>query len=619
MTALQKSFVFLVFIGISSFTFGQKQGLDLIDSLEARLPKAKEDTNKVNLLLDLSFEYARFEPKKTIYFGKKALILAQQMEFRTGEAGANRNIGMGYGAQSLFPAALEYYFKALKIYEEEEDGVGVGKVKLSIGLIYSGKENHDKALFYYLGALTEFKKANHRPAIAKALNNIGVEYTHKRQFKKALKIYRESLVMKLEEGDPFGIESNISNIAGVNYEMGQLDTSLVYYLKAIEINKETTANTLFLAVHTCSLGNIYLKMVETNDKRRLKKYAGGSREKALLIAKDYFNEGIPLFNEIGNVSDVFLYYKSMSKTLELLGDTEGSLNYYKRFEAAKDSVRSQENTEKMVTQELQFDFDKKEAVAKKELQHAQWVSNGFIGGFSVMLLFSIVFLSQRNRIRKGKKRSDELLLNILPEEVAEELKLKGAADARQYDEVSILFTDFKGFTELSEKMSPRELVAEIDYCFRKFDEIITKYHIEKIKTIGDAYMAVSGLPVESPEHAINMVAAALEIRDFMEAYKQERRAENKLFFEVRIGIHTGEVVAGIVGVKKFAYDVWGDSVNTAARMESSGEVGKVNISETTYQLVRSHYDCAFRGEIEAKGKGKVNMYFVEYQTEEVAV
>lgn len=609
---MKQLLIFTALVWFNFSVFGQKQGQDLIDSLETRLPKAKEDTNKVNLLLDLSFEYARIAPEKTIYFGKKALMLSQKLQFDKGAAGANRNIGMGYGAQSLYPVALDYYFKALKTFEELDDITGIGKVELSIGLIYSEMGDQDKALHYYLNALKQFEKIDHRPAIAKTLNNIGVVYTKKKQYKKALSIYQRSLLMKQEEGDVSGLESNISNMASVNFEMGELDTSLAYYQKAIELNKET-GNTLFLAVHISSIGNIYLKMVETNDVEALKKHAGGDRQKALLLAKSYLKDGIELFNEIGNLGDLSLYYRSLSKTLELLGDMEGSLKYYKLFEAAKDSAFNQENTKKMVTMQLQFDFDKKEAVAKKELQHAKWVSNGFIGGFSVMLLFAVIFLYQRNRIRKGKKRSDDLLLNILPEEVAEELKLKGASDARQYEEVSILFTDFKGFTQLSEKMNPRDLVAEIDHCFRKFDEIMTKYDIEKIKTIGDAYMAVSGLPVESPEHAMNMVSAALEIRNFMEDYKAQRLAENKLFFEIRIGIHTGEVVAGIVGVKKFAYDIWGDAVNTAARMESSGEVGKVNISETTYQLVKSRYDCTFRGEIEAKGKGKVNMYFVEDQ------
>jgi len=220
-------------------------------------------------------------------------------------------------------------------------------------------------------------------------------------------------------------------------------------------------------------------------------------------------------------------------------------------------------------------------------------------------------VAEKKEVEKQFQRSEELLLNILPSEVAEELKAKGSAEAKTFDDVTVLFTDFKGFTNISERLTAKELVAEIDYCFKGFDAIIGKYNIEKIKTIGDSYMAAGGLPVKNKTHAADVVNAALEIRDFMDAHKQQRMAEGKEMFEIRIGIHTGPVVAGIVGVKKFAYDIWGDTVNTASRMESSGEAGKVNISATTYELVKDKFTCSYRGKVEAKKKGMVDMYFVD--------
>ena len=231
------------------------------------------------------------------------------------------------------------------------------------------------------------------------------------------------------------------------------------------------------------------------------------------------------------------------------------------------------------------------------------------------LIFGIVVYRQRNKIRAGKKLSDELLLNILPEEVAEELKAKGSADAKQFEEVTVMFTDFKGFTQISEKLSPAELVAEIHTCFKAFDNIISKYNIEKIKTIGDSYMCAGGLPVTSKTHATDVVNAALEIQQYMQQHINERKNQNKQIFELRIGVHTGTVVAGIVGVKKFAYDIWGDTVNIASRMESSGEAGKVNISGSTYAMVKDHFTCTHRGKINAKNKGEVDMYFVEFKNE----
>lgn len=219
--------------------------------------------------------------------------------------------------------------------------------------------------------------------------------------------------------------------------------------------------------------------------------------------------------------------------------------------------------------------------------------------------------SQKEVIVKEKQKSEDLLLNILPEKIAEELKLKGSAETQLIDEVTVLFTDFKGFTQLSEKLTAKELVNEIHECFSNFDLIMQKYGVEKIKTIGDAYMAAGGLPVMNNTHPVDVVNAALDIQKFMEKHKKEKQEKGELYFEIRIGIHTGPIVAGIVGVKKFAYDIWGDTVNTASRMESSGEVGKINISETTYNKIAHLFECSYRGEIDAKGKGKLKMYFVE--------
>lgn len=214
-------------------------------------------------------------------------------------------------------------------------------------------------------------------------------------------------------------------------------------------------------------------------------------------------------------------------------------------------------------------------------------------------------------LTKERDLSESLLLNILPSEVAEELKQKGSADAKYFDDVTVMFTDIKGFTQLSEKLSASELVAEIDTCFKAFDQIISLHNIEKIKTIGDSYMCAGGLPVANKTNATDIVCAALEIQQFMKQHLQERIKEGKEPFEIRIGVNTGPVVAGIVGLKKFAYDIWGDTVNIASRMESSGEGGKVNISGSTYNLVKNKFYCTYRGKVQAKNKGEIDMYFVE--------
>lgn len=225
----------------------------------------------------------------------------------------------------------------------------------------------------------------------------------------------------------------------------------------------------------------------------------------------------------------------------------------------------------------------------------------------------VMVTERTEQLTNEKQKSDNLLRNILPEEVANELKQTGEAEAKQFNNVTVLFTDFRGFTTMSEKLAAKDLVKDLHECFSAFDRIVEQHGLEKIKTIGDAYMAAGGLPSTNDTHAADATRAAFAMRDFVEEGKQRKIAKGLPYFEIRIGIHTGPVVAGIVGVKKFQYDIWGDTVNTASRMESSGEVNKINISLSTYQYIKDASEFIFesRGKIEAKNKGALEMYFVE--------
>ena len=218
---------------------------------------------------------------------------------------------------------------------------------------------------------------------------------------------------------------------------------------------------------------------------------------------------------------------------------------------------------------------------------------------------------QKNLLQEEKDKVEKLLLNILPSETVDELKNKGKASARHYRSASVMFTDFKGFTKISETLRPKELVEELDRYFIKFDEIIAKYDIEKIKTIGDAYMCVGGVPLRNKSNPVDIILAALEIQRYLRELKVEREKTGEACWEVRIGIHTGELIAGVVGIKRFAYDVWGDTVNVASRMEATSLEGKVNISGTTYQVAKEFFVCTYRGKVQAKNKGEIDMYFVE--------
>ncbi|MFL6274405.1 MAG: adenylate/guanylate cyclase domain-containing protein [Blastocatellia bacterium] len=255
-----------------------------------------------------------------------------------------------------------------------------------------------------------------------------------------------------------------------------------------------------------------------------------------------------------------------------------------------------------------------------EQRYPEWIAvqaspNERLVDVLVSLLFVQVFtgvlvMILAKNLNQERKKTDTLLLNILPESVARELQQNNRVQPLDYECASVLFTDFVGFTQIAESLTPHELIEELDTCFRQFDEIARRNQLEKIKTIGDAYMAVGGIPQANSTHAVDCVLAALEITRFMAKLRETRMATDRPYWQLRLGIHSGRLVAGVVGQQKFAYDVWGDTVNTASRLESSGVAGRVNISRATYERVKDFFDCEYRGAVAAKHKGEIEMYFV---------
>jgi len=221
-------------------------------------------------------------------------------------------------------------------------------------------------------------------------------------------------------------------------------------------------------------------------------------------------------------------------------------------------------------------------------------------------------LEAKNKIiREEQQRSDNLLLNILPALVADELKKLGRTNARYFEDVCVLFADFVGFSKIAEKLTPQQLVTELDTCFQAFDQIMAKYSLEKIKTIGDAYMVAGGLADGDGNKLRDMIEAARDMQMWLHEWNIERDKKGLPRFDARIGIHRGPVVAGVVGSKKFAFDIWGDTVNIAARIEQASEGGKINISGEVYNIIKGDFPCHYRGKIAAKNKGEIDMYFVE--------
>ena len=401
-----------------------------------------------------------------------------------------------------------------------------------------------------------------------------------------------------------------------------------YYQISLKISTELRAKNL-QASALANIGETYYKMItdpvakttvvtavtEFSVNKYLPPTSFPKGKDALLAgAIDYTKRSLELTREIHDLDQMYNVYENLTGAYKLKGDYKQAMAYGDSAKVIKDSIFSETNKEQMTKLEnKRKEFaDSLKAVDIKiaaDVKAAHRRNYELIGAAAFLLLLGFTFLLTRNNklLGKEKKKSDNLLLNILPEEVASQLKDTGAATAKQFDNVTVLFTDFVNFTEAGSRMSPQALIEELNTCFKAFDEVAEKYNVEKIKTIGDAYLAVAGLPTPDPKHAENVVRAAKEISAFM----QDRVAKlGNRTFEIRIGIHTGSVVAGIVGIKKFAYDIWGDTVNTAARMEQNSEAGKINISQITYDLVKDKVTCTYRGEIDAKGKGMLKMYYV---------
>jgi class 3 adenylate cyclase len=401
----------------------------------------------------------------------------------------------------------------------------------------------------------------------RVLNNLGTYYANHDSLSAAKHYFLRALALARQQKDDANLMTLFNNLAGLS-----------------DNNREIRSYVDSAIVYAARLHNFDLL-------------------EALNQNKAYF------LHQLGN-------FKEAYDALWFAFDLKDTILNLDKLKAIAD-MREKYETEKRINeiQSLKLDnLDAELTSLKYKRTKNRFLWGGlFLMGLAVLLGYGLVSIRKsRAIIAMEKERSESLLLNILPEEIADELKAKGQAEPRQFEQVSILFSDFKNFTDQSSFLSPAELVEELNVCFGAFDQIMDQYQLEKIKTIGDAYMAACGLPVPMEDSVHKTIRAALDMQEFMLSRKLEHKASRHITFDMRIGIHTGPVVAGIVGKKKFQYDIWGDTVNTASRMETNGEIGQVNISQETYLLVRN--DPAFefirRGIIEIKGKGAQQMWFV---------
>ncbi|MCZ4408343.1 tetratricopeptide repeat protein [Cryomorphaceae bacterium 1068] len=581
------------------------RSMELFTEIGAKDQLAKSFIDKASLYIDLGkydSAYAYFD-----------MSIATYQELNDSSGVATVLLRKAYTAEisARYTEAMEYAFEALRISEKLKDSVGIADAYVKLSAILYQQKNYEGSIEYGMKALEFLKQTNDRESVADAYLEIGYSYLILGDLDTALTYMNRTLDIRTAIGSsPLSIGSAINGRGNVYKHMGDYDNALADYMRCLEISK-AQGSELGIMAPTANIGHVYILMEEY--------------EKSL----PYLFTAVEMMEASDNRLNIVENYMHISKAYEELGQFEKSLKWYRKYNTTKDSIFTTQKDHTLSELRTQYETEKKEeqiaSLEKKaELEMQAHQRDRLIKILLVVLAVLLVAFAfglwnrlafmrnSRGIIQKERDRSETLLLNILPKEVAEELKEKGEAEAQLIDHATVLFSDFKGFTAISEKLSPKELVRDLNDCFSAFDAIMDKYGIEKIKTIGDSYMAAGGLPLPDALHAENVVRAAFEMRDFIRAGKAKKIEAKQPYFEIRIGIHTGPVVAGIVGVKKFQYDIWGDTVNTASRMESSGEVGKVNISQSTYEILKndSRFEFESRGKIKVKGKGEIDMYFV---------
>lgn len=532
------------------------------------------------------------------------------------KASVYNNLGIGYSYKGLYESSIEYTLKALNIHESLNNLGGMSMMYNNLGLRYSEIQNNNEAIRYYHKAVKINQELGNEKKLGTNYNNLGRSYFLKQKNDSAHYYYSLGLKQCKKTDAKYYMSLSYIGLANVLIEDGKPDIALLYVDSGQTISEQIDDDFgIYHAIFT----------------RGLVYSANGNHRKALedyITYKTWINE-----NSYGSVEQDA--YSKIADSYYELGDYRNAYKYMRIFAYAKDSFASkqQDLALEQISLYKQSKLEKDKEILNQELEIKETRLNSekslrntfvVIGVLLALLALGIGhrFLTERKIkrtlaekneiIQQEKDRSESLLLNILPEEVAEELKQKGESDAKEFDDVTVIFTDIIQFTKLAEKLSARELVDELNFCFKAFDNLVSTYSLEKIKTIGDSYMAASGLHLPRKAGAKEAVKAALAMQDFMVSRAQERNKAGKEAFVMRVGIHTGPVVAGIVGVKKFQYDIWGDTVNIASRMESSGVSGKVNISQSTFDLIQNEPDFTFesRGKIKAKGKGTLDMYFV---------
>jgi class 3 adenylate cyclase len=542
---------------------------------------------------------------------------------------------------------LDYYAQSLSVYDSIGDLEGKSRILNNFGTVYYMKGTDDKSLEYYFKSLEVAEQIGNKGRIATAYSNIANVYHNKRATtNKALDFFLKALNLSEEIEDKNIIGGVCVNLGEIYMELNKDDSALYYFQKSLMAYE----NTINIPYPLRDMGEFYAKRKDfPNAIQYLERAYEMARKfdskldmtQSLLALGDVYlqtadpKSALAAYKKAESIAAAIPAYKELNDAYAGIATSYGrkgnyaaAYDYQKKFSNLSDTLNNQVLADKLTNLQTNFEIQtrqnqinlltKDKKLQELDLKSQQQQITFITGGLVLLLIIAIIIF--RNNLQKAKinklldKQKDQieaLLLNILPSEIASELQRNGQATPRYYENVSVLFTDFKGFTQHADALSPQEIVSELNSCFMAFDDIIEKYNLEKIKTIGDSYMCAGGIPIKNEFHAVNMVRASLEMQQYMKKRNEQRVANGMLPWDLRIGINVGPVVAGVVGRKKYAYDIWGSTVNIASRMESNGEPGQVNISASTYDHVKKFFACKYRGKIFAKNVGEIDMYFVE--------
>ncbi len=629
--------IFIICLGVIAFRCHAQSAET--EKILKEIPSLKEDSTKVNTLIELGTAYLTTDAKEALKYGEEANALAEKIKYTKGRAYALKLNGQCMAKQSKFLEAIDQFNASLNVFKSINNKDGISNILNNLGSVYFNIGDDTKSIEYHLQSLKVAEGIDNKFRIATNLNNIGTVYANKpATMARAQEYYLRALPIFefLKYDDGIGVAT--MNIGETFFKRGLYNSALAYFERSAKIYEGTSDAAFPLSY----LGAIYAERTDFDKAFEYHKAAiqiteqlGAKFELAqsllslaktqgkkgdLLKSIETYKRAQKLAEELGTKQEVKISYEALSKLYAATGNFRDAYKYETLLTSIKDTLYNSNEDKKIQQMQFNFDIDKKEAeiqIQGATIQRQKIISYATgISGF-LLLLLTIGFFNRYRYIRKTNKiikderdRSKELLLNILPEETAIELETNGHAKTRYYENVTVLFTDFKGFSTIAGGLTPIQLVAELNDYFMAFDEIVEKFDLEKIKTIGDAYMCAGGIPTVNDTHPLNAVKAALAMQAYMEKRQREKNITGLAGWELRIGIHTGPVVAGVVGKKKYAYDIWGDTVNIASRMESNGEPGKVNISVATHNLIKDKFECFHRGKISAKNIGEIDMYFV---------